>query len=810
MSLCPNEEEDSGGGFHGVPPAVQWERISSVEDITRLICEFENFCAGRGHPQLGEGVAVLVDESRSYLQNAQKLTAWCLRLSGIAPGQEEKKLFCEQQAQCACMDRFFYFWDLYRNFHIMQVQLADSDPHGDETRELLRKLSFCYEVCVRIERAQSSLFDLYRFHLNTADYGVPDALAKSSTHQSLLRLWGQIEETRKRSDYEELLIYLLDCAATHRYRKLGSTVYREKHIYYAGCKYGTRYWEPVSFNPSRADGDSSTVEAFMQRFCRKENKYEMWSRLVNLKGQAEKLRDYLTKCDDLEFPFLLVSRNILSFQNGIYNTRLGVGGAFYPYHLVARHLKSDVVAAKYFDMELDEGWLETSVVSWWDIPTPLFQSILDYQNWGVPDAATAASSSTEDGGVEDDETVASSAAEARRVLYEAEEAVERVLYDLKWAPIEDHPRIRRELAEIYRHCLREAEKDPPKGRRREEVAGDGTGDETTPPPPRHAGAGLPMDAQRWVYIFLGRMLHYLGDFDTWQIIPFFKGRGGSGKSTVAHVAKSFFSPSDVGILSNNSEKKFGLQALVNKLVFICFELKKNISLEQAEFQSMVSGEEVCVAIKNQEARVLRWRLPGLLCGNEAPGWIDAQGSIARRLAIFGFKYTISDKHSDPDLLNRILTNELAALVVKCNVAYRNTAWRHQGEDIWYFLPAYFREERRSLQRDTDPLSNAIWDQMYYELACRDKTKDKSQEYLDTEFFIPFEDFEVDYKRRSRDLRGTQYADPLVPDKYGSAFSEAGLEVFVGEKVYKDVARNEKWILGMRQRVWAQPRPPASF
>ena len=43
-------------------------------------------------------------------------------------------------------------------------------------------------------------------------------------------------------------------------------------------------------------------------------------------------------------------------------------------------------------------------------------------------------------------------------------------------------------------------------------------------------SSLPLAAQRWIYIFMGRMLHALKLYDDWQIIPFLKGRGGSPSS----------------------------------------------------------------------------------------------------------------------------------------------------------------------------------------------------------------------------------------------------------------------------------------
>jgi hypothetical protein len=741
-----------------VPPAVDWDSVSR-EQLEEHLLNFETLFGGKGHRALPLAPRFTVDESKPYLENALSIATWALRMTGLEA--DGALFFRDQLAAQLSADRFFYFWLMYKRYYVFQ--LADVGGDVEHDRDVLHRFSYCYEICGRVDRIQTAVYDLYRLQLNSADYTVPDTIMKSSTHQSMLRLWGHVEEAKKKTDYEELLLYLLECAAVHRYRKLGSIVYQEKHIYYSNKKYGTRSWEPANFNNLRGDMDTSSIDAFMHRFCRKENKYEMWSKLVNLKG-AEKLKDYLCRCDDIEFPYLKPSRHILAFQNGIYDTREGTGGAFYDYSIVSQHLNSNIVAAKFFDMPIQESWLTTARVdSWWKIPTPFFQSILDYQNWGVPGAETAAS---------DSKPSQTLSAQARRIMAEAMNSVDTILYELQNSSQEE--------AQVHLTAVLKLIHES------SEMIAELSSHKT---PSSKAGDSFPVEAQRWVYIFLGRMLHALGDFDSWQIIPFFKGRGGSGKSTVAHVAKNFFAAADVGILSNNSEKKFGLQALIGKLVFICFELKKNISLDQAEFQSMVSGEDVCVAIKNQEARSTRWTIPGLLCGNEAPGWIDAQGSIARRLAIFSFKFSISDKHSDPELLQRILTKELSALIVKCNCAYRSVAFSSANQDIWKLLPDYFKVERRSLQRDTDPLSSALWDESYYSLATRDKLE------RDT-CFMPFEEFELEYKRRHRELRGNNCPDPLVPDKYGTAFSEAGVDTEDSEKTYEDQTRTQKWLIGI--------------
>jgi hypothetical protein len=329
-------------------------------------------------------------------------------------------------------------------------------------------------------------------------------------------------------------------------------------------------------------------------------------------------------------------------------------------------------------------------------------------------------------------------------------------------------------------------------------------------PPVRPAAGscasrLPHAAQRWVYIFMGRMLHTLGRYDKWQIIPFLKGRGGSGKSTIAQVVKNFFEAVDVGILSNNSEKKFGLQALLDKFVWLCLELKRNVQLDQAEFQSMVSGEDLCVAVKNQVARQVKWSAPGLLCGNESPGWIDAQGSIARRMALLSFPFGLQEKDVKPNLLQLILEDELAKLIVKCNLAYRAECERHSNDDIWKILPKYFKAERLNFQIETDAVYAAVNDKQRFEL-WKDTENNPAEK---SSYYVAISVVEEHYRCKWRDIQGNGFAEPFWPQKYASAFAEAGIEgpIHGRRRDPRDVNGQEignMWLEGIRERFFNPP------
>lgn len=210
---------------------------------------------------------------------------------------------------------------------------------------------------------------------------------------------------------------------------------------------------------------------------------------------------------------------------------------------------------------------------------------------------------------------------------------------------------------------------------------------------------------RWMYIFIGRLIYEVGELDCWQVIPFLKGTAGSGKSTIAlKVCGNIFEKSDVGILSNNIERKFGISAFSDKYMFVAPEIKSDLQMEQAEFQSIVSGEDIQVNVKFQKARAIEWKVPGLLAGNEVPAWADNSGSISRRCIIFDFHKQV--RNGDMELARK-LERELAAIIKKCNRAYLETVAKYSRDNVWNHLPDYFRSTRADLEEATNSLEHFL-------------------------------------------------------------------------------------------------------
>lgn len=217
--------------------------------------------------------------------------------------------------------------------------------------------------------------------------------------------------------------------------------------------------------------------------------------------------------------------------------------------------------------------------------------------------------------------------------------------------------------------------------------------------------GIEEDVMRWVYAFTGRLLYEIDEMDGWQVIFFLQGQAGTGKSTYCNdVCKQFYDNEDVGVMSNNIQRTFGLADLVDKLLYVAPEIKKDFNMEQGEFQSIVSGDKVTINIKFKESRFETWKIPGCMAGNDCPDFIDNAGSIQRRMVTIRFVKKVTNADAS---LKKKLEKELHALIRKCNMAYREAAIEYGRKNIWSVLPKYFIGTQQELAKVTNPLMSFI-------------------------------------------------------------------------------------------------------
>lgn len=454
------------------------------------------------------------------------------------------------------------------------------------------------------------------------------------------------------SPYHCLLLYILKSLDQYNFRRRGQSCWEQ--IYSAPDDNGVRY-------PTHAWKYVCSIDQFICRQCDKETHFQEW--INSTSGEnARRARVYLTTSPDCEFPDYQPCRTRFSFNDAVLDVKNRRA-----YRFGKDRIPHDFVACRYFNRRLEPEKLY-QYENWTDIPTPKFQSILDFQ-------------------------------------------------------------------------------------------------------------GLAPDVCWVIYLMIGRLLYDVNDLDKWGLILFIKGVANSGKSTIGKLIKSIYSACDVAILSNNIEKKFGMSALLDKYLFICYEVKKNFGLDQGDFQSIITGEEVSVAQKYKDALSVLLKCTGLLLGNETANWVDVQGSMERRMLTVNFPKKVI--HSDMNLAND-LEAELPALIVKWNEAYHAGVTSYGHTNLWPVLPDYFQQTRKEFSMQVNALRSFINES---HLLARGK-----QQYIP---LARFSELYRDYCTTNNMARSA-----MTADHYKSVFEDEGLVLKKCSKAFDGKMLETLYIIGI--------------
>jgi phage/plasmid-associated DNA primase len=292
----------------------------------------------------------------------------------------------------------------------------------------------------------------------------------------------------------------------------------------------------------------------------------------------------------------------------------------------------------------------------------------------------------------------------------------------------------------------------------------------------------------WALALLGRVIYPVNKRDRWQVGIFIKGNAGSGKSMLGNLIKWIFPPHQVATLSSNAETTFGLSAIIGKRVYVCTEVKKNFSLNQGDWQSMVTGEDVTVNIKGETAQVQRpWTIPGILCGNEYPGWLDSQGSVVRRVVSYVYDKFVEDP--DPNLEKK-LRARLPSLLCKMNRAYIDKSGKYGHRNIWSndILPESLIKNQKDMQRFVDPIVNFF-----------DEETGLFRHHPDG--FVPIKEIKSMYKtfEQENGLGGSQGTSATSwVEKSKNAYDRYGLRVENNTiRTFRGMTSKGPWLLGVQ-------------
>lgn len=234
------------------------------------------------------------------------------------------------------------------------------------------------------------------------------------------------------------------------------------------------------------------------------------------------------------------------------------------------------------------------------------------------------------------------------------------------------------------------------------------------------------------YALVGRLHYNVGEFDNWQVIAFLKGLANTGKSTVIKIIQSFYDPQDVQVLSNNVERRFGLEPIMSKFLYVAPEVKDNFGLDQAEFQSMVSGDPMSISRKFKLAITRTWAVPGILAGNTPPKWADKSGSIARRVVTFPFDCPVRITDST---LEEESKKETPYIQRKANLAYHSLVkylQTQENKSIWSLMPQKLQRAKQDLHMSCSQLGHFVKENDEIVVASG---PDRMTKFVPWEFFL---------------------------------------------------------------------------
>lgn len=219
---------------------------------------------------------------------------------------------------------------------------------------------------------------------------------------------------------------------------------------------------------------------------------------------------------------------------------------------------------------------------------------------------------------------------------------------------------------------------------------------------------MPFDVKQMLEGMVGRLFFPIGTKDNWQVMPYCMGDANTGKSTVVDIARAMFPIEDVGCISSTLEKTFGLSSLHQCRVVVSSDLPINIHkvLGQTEFQSMVTGEQVSLAVKNKSALVNKsWTVPLIWAGNFFLSYPDSSGAIARRVVCFVFKKLVEDR--DTTLKTRLVATELVPLIFRFLLRYKAMRDMVGQKDFWKQMPKTLLDMNETAKTNGNTLADFL-------------------------------------------------------------------------------------------------------
>lgn len=213
------------------------------------------------------------------------------------------------------------------------------------------------------------------------------------------------------------------------------------------------------------------------------------------------------------------------------------------------------------------------------------------------------------------------------------------------------------------------------------------------------------EVQMFLCIFMGRTAFRIGDLDNWQAVMYLLGQAGTGKSTIlTKILQKWYEECDVGMISNNIEKKYGLKPHADKFMVIAPEIKDDFCMEQTDWQLICEGGRNTFAEKYKNAESVTWTAHLSMGGNQLPRYKNNSESVSRRTVVWNFWKKVTESDTQ---LDKKLNKEIPVIMKLCISGYLWAVNKYGEKGIWTILPKYFHENKTEMEQTTNSLQNFL-------------------------------------------------------------------------------------------------------
>ncbi len=238
-------------------------------------------------------------------------------------------------------------------------------------------------------------------------------------------------------------------------------------------------------------------------------------------------------------------------------------------------------------------------------------------------------------------------------------------------------------------------------------------------------------------------------------------------------------PKPLLIENMSQDKIFQLSSLSNYDVYYCADVRKNFSLDQAKFQTMVSGERGHSRQPHKEGKTAEMKMHGILAGNELMNYTDTAGCISRRIVEFHFSEKVIDR--DTTLKDKLLL-ERPVFLLKCNLAYQAKVREVGKHGLWDVLPEYFQLRKRVIEEDLNPIA-----------AFLNRSSDI---VLNPNTRMPYDEFMRLYEKWVKRYQSSQKGLNVTPDVITPVFNKYAIHVGRYSFQWKEKTLNGQWLFGV--------------